>query len=119
MRKASFGKMFGPVLVALALLLPQRGADAQQCIDACAHGRAMCAMQARAALVACMQSCTVGDDQCRSTCVDTTRRARATCRAARADCGTSCAPPTSGTPSCADACSVAAKTCFAHGLAGG
>ena len=76
MRKASFGKMCGPVLVALAFLAPQRGADAQQCVDACAHGRAVCAMQGRTALVACLQGCTPSDDQCRGACIDAHRLAQ-------------------------------------------
>ncbi len=119
MCKLPFGKIFGPVLVALAILVMPRGADAQQCMDACAHGRALCAMQARTALAACMQGCSLRDDQCRSACIGAALAARATCRAARADCGTSCAMPPPRTPSCADACSVAGKACFAHGLAGG
>jgi len=104
------------VLAGLFLIALAVAANAQQCSDGCAHGRAVCAMQARTAMAACMQDCGASDPSCRSACIAAVRATRANCRTARADCGTRCAAPASGALSCAAACGAAAKTCFSGDL---
>src|ERR1019366_4957702 len=67
---------------------------------------------------ACLQGCGSGvtAGACQAGCVSTFRRAQTACRAARADCGTSCPAPLAAVDPCTGTCSGTAQSCLADAL---
>ena len=108
--------------VAIGLLALRLPVGAQQCVNSCARGRSVCAMQARTAFIGCAQSCAAGDLQCRAVCRAALRTARAGCRAMNSDCTGVCPSvpaAASGDAACPLDCSSTAKGCFLDALTAG
>jgi hypothetical protein len=93
-------------------------ARADSCRSSCGSGHRVCTTQARTAAKACLQSCGSGGAAraCQAGCVRTFRSAQTTCRAARADCGTSCPAPLAAVDPCAGTCSGTAQACLTDAL---
>ena len=96
-------------------------ARAAQCQSSCGSGHRVCTLQTRTATKACLQGCGSGvtAGACKAGCVRTFRGAQTACRAARADCGTSCPAPLAAVDTCSGTCSSTAPTCFADAFSAG
>ena len=120
MRAASLRRLFGLVIVTLALTVEHAPAHAQECGSSCSVGRGVCAMQARTARTACLQGCAAGDLHCHAGCMTAMRTARGTCKTTRTDCMTACPGIPAGTAApCVAGCSATAKTCFVDAFRAG